>query len=155
MTEIMNVVHPDLRRGFSIVEAMAAIALLSVAVIATAQVLAVCARQRMTSEQLLGAQLEAANVQEHIAALPYEKVSPSTMESLQLAPNSRAILPHATLHIDVADSKNDEPKSKRIRVEVSWPQSGGDSAADSTINEPPLRVALTAWKFPAAAESVP
>ena len=59
---------------------MAAIALLSVAVIATAQVLAVCARQRMTSEQWLAAQLEAANVQEHIAAMPYEKVSPSTME---------------------------------------------------------------------------
>jgi Tfp pilus assembly protein PilV len=151
----MNVVHSHLRRGFSIVEAMAAIALLSVAVIATAQVLAVCARQRMTSEQWLAAQLEAANVQERIAGMSYEKVSPSMMEALQLAPSSRAILPHATLRIDVADSKNDEPKSKCIRVEVSWPQFGTDSPADSTIDEPPLRVALTAWKFPNAAEATP
>jgi hypothetical protein len=134
---------------------MAAIALLSVAVIATAQVLAVCARQRMTSEQWLAAQLEAANVQEHIAAMSYENISPSTMESLQLAPSSRAILPHANLHIDVADSKDGEPKSKRIRVEVSWPQFASDSAADSTNDEPPLRVDLTAWKFPNAAEATP
>jgi Tfp pilus assembly protein PilV len=151
----MNVVHSYLRRGFSVVEAMAAIALLSVAVIATAQVLAVCARQRMTSEQWLAAQLEAANVQERIAGMSYEKVSPSTMESLQLAPNTRTILPHANLHIDVADSKNDEPKSKRIRIEVSWPQFASDSAADSTIDEPPLRVELTTWKFPAAGEAAP
>jgi Tfp pilus assembly protein PilV len=148
-------VRPHFCRGFSIVEAMATIALLSVAVIATARVLAVCARQRMTSQQWLAAQLEAANVQEHIAAMPYEKVSPSTMELLQLPPSSRAILPHATLRIDVADSKNDEPKSKRIRVEVSWPQFASDGAADSTIDEPPLCVELTAWKFPAASEATP
>lgn len=128
---------------------MAAIALLSIAVIATAQVLAVCARQRFTSEQWLAAELEAANGQEQIAALPYEQISPSTLQSWQLSPNSQIILPHGKLQIDVADSRTGEPQSKRIRVEVAWPQFAGDNTTASTVDEPPLRVELTAWKFPA------
>jgi prepilin-type N-terminal cleavage/methylation domain-containing protein len=137
------------RRGFSIVETMAAIALLSVAVIATAQVLAVCARQRFTSEQWLAAELEAANVHERIAALPYEHISTSTLQSWRLSPNSQSILQQGKLQIEVADSKTDEPKSKRIRVEVAWPQFAGDNTAASTVDEPPLCVELTVWKFPA------
>ena len=66
---------------------MAAIALVALAAIATAQVLVVCARQRLVGEQRLAAQLEAANVQERIAALPDEAISASTLESFRLAPS--------------------------------------------------------------------
>jgi hypothetical protein len=144
-----------LRRGFAIAEALAAIALVALAAIATAQVLVVCARQRLVGEQRLAAQLEAANVQERIATLPYEAISPSTLESLRLLPTTQAVLPHASLHIDLADSKSDEPRSKQIRVEVSWPQFAASDGTESASDVPPLRVELTAWRFPTAGEAAP
>jgi len=51
------------RRGVTILETMAALGLMAMAAVGTVQVLALCATHRLGSDQLLVAQLEAANVQ--------------------------------------------------------------------------------------------
>jgi prepilin-type N-terminal cleavage/methylation domain-containing protein len=143
------------RRGFSIVETTAAIAILSVAVVATAQVLAVCSRQRLVSEQWLAAELETANIQERIAAVPYEQITLPKLQSWELSAQARSILPNGKLQIAITDSPPDEPNSKRVRVAISWAQFASENPADPQGEVPTLHAELTAWRFPAAAEVAP
>jgi hypothetical protein len=120
-----------------------------------AQVLAVCSRQRLASEQWLVAELEAANIQERIAAVPYEQITLPKLQSWGLSAHAAAILPNGKLQIAITDSPPDEPKSKRARVAISWAQFANENPANPRGEVPTLHADLTAWRFPAAVEVAP
>jgi Tfp pilus assembly protein PilV len=132
------------RRGVTILETMAALGLMAMAAVGTAQVLALCATHRQASEQLLMAQLEAANVQEQIAVMPYDRVTPESVREIKLSPETEAAIPDAELKIDLSQSSSSALPHKRIRVDVAWP------AADSSRS-----VGLTSWKYAPPRTAVP
>jgi len=128
------------RRGVTILETMAALGLMAMAAVGTVQVLALCATHRQGSEQLLVAQLETANVQEQIAAMPYDHVTTESVREIKLSPEAEAAIPDAELKIDIGQSSSSALPHKRIRVEVVWP------AADDSSRS----VGLTGWKYAAS-----
>jgi hypothetical protein len=136
------------RRGVTVLETMAALGLVAIAAVGTVQVLALCAAHRHGSEQLLVAQLEAANVQEQLAATPYDRVTAESVREIKLSPEAQAAIPDAELKIDVSPSGSTALPHKRIRVDVVWP------AEDESTRS----IGLTAWKYapassPAASEA--
>jgi Tfp pilus assembly protein PilV len=132
------------RRGVTILETMAALGLMAMAAVGTTQVLVLCATHRHGGEQLLAAQLEAANVQEQLAATPYDRITTESVREIKLSPEAESALPDAELKIDVSQSSSSALPHKRIRVDVVWP-----AADDSTRS-----VGLTAWKYaPAGSEA--
>ena len=158
----------------TIVEATAALMVLAAGFVATAQVLVACGRQRATSDQLLAAQFEAANVAEQIAAMSFDDLNVSRLAELKLSAASQKVLPGGYLKITVRDAKSDENAdaasgsnaetgvpsgAKRVRIEVRWPidsanvKSGPDSESESAKADE-SQVALTVWKY-AAAEGKP
>jgi Tfp pilus assembly protein PilV len=133
------------RRGMTVLEVTVALSLLAMGLILTAQVFTACARQELTSEQLLVAQCEADNVLEHFEGLRYEEVTAQAAKDMKPSAELLAALPEAKVEVSVDESHDGEgaeagPAHKRIHVEVSWPSE--DNA--------PRAVKLTAWKYPAA-----
>ncbi|HTQ39139.1 MAG TPA: hypothetical protein VMJ32_08920 [Pirellulales bacterium] len=132
--------HRPNRNGFAIVEAMAAFVILAAGLMATAQVLVVCARQRLSSDQLLSAQFEAGNVAERIAAIRYDQLTPSNLAQLKLSVESQASLPGGQLRVTVADDAtaeqpNSDKGEKQAANETAAAQNDlakyGDSTADA------------------------
>jgi hypothetical protein len=138
MCEVRKPAHNAAMRsqGISVLECTAALALLAAGFIFTAQVLGVWAKQRLAADQLLVAQLEAANAVEHIVAMPFERINSSTLAETKLPQDTQATLIGGRLTATVEES-TDRPRYKRIVVEVAWPAGEG----------PPRTVKLTAWKY--------
>jgi hypothetical protein len=158
----------------TIVEATAALMVLAAGFVATAQVLVACGRQRATSDQLLAAQFEAANVSEQIAAMSFDDLNVSRLAELKISAASQKVLPGGYLKITVRDAKSDEDAdaasasnaetgaasdAKRVRIEVRWPidsanaKSGLENESESSEADE-RQVALTIWKY-AAVEGKP
>jgi Tfp pilus assembly protein PilV len=132
-----SILNRNQRRGFSLIEATTALAILAGGFVLTAQILSIFARQRQAAEQLLIAQLEAANVLERIAVMPFEEVNSGSLGKLTLPKDAQAALVGGKVTATVEESSGDGPKHKRIHVEVAWPLGAG-----------PMRtVKLTAWKY--------
>ena len=129
----------------TLLECVTALALLAAGLAITAEVLATCARHRRDSEKSLAVQLEAANLVEQIAVIPYEELTPSAMQRLQLSPSFRTLLPGAELHVTSTDSPTGDPLHKRLKIEISWP---GEE-------ETPRTVSLVTWKYAASSEVSP
>jgi type II secretory pathway pseudopilin PulG len=154
MVAIMKVMKNS-RSGMTIVETLVALSLLAIGLVATVQVLGICAIHRRASEQLLAAQLEAGNIQEHISSLPYDQITADSLGKIALSSPTQSALPGGELKISLHESDGANPAgsdapsadfpSKRIRVEVQWP------AEESS----PHSVGLTSWKYAPAQESKP
>jgi hypothetical protein len=129
----------------TLLECVTALALLAAGLAITAEVLATCAQHRRDSEQLLAVQLEAANVAEQIAVIPYEELTPTTLQKLQLSPAFQARMPAAELRISSIDSPAGDPLHKRVKIEIRWP---GDE-------EMPRTVSLLTWKYAPLSEATP
>jgi Tfp pilus assembly protein PilV len=113
----------SIRSGFAIVEAIAALVIVGAGLVGTAQVLIICARQRLSSDQLLSAQFEAANVMEHIAAMRYDQLTPSNLAQLKLSAESQSTLPGGQLRVTMADDMPSE-------------QARPEKVEDQTANKP-------------------
>lgn len=137
----MNIQAPDsprrlARRGLTLVEITIAVFLLAVSMTLTVRVLGWVASERRAGERRQCATREAANVVEHLTALPWERVTADTARSLTLSDTARMSLPSGELNATV-----DEPAggdAKRVSVRIRWRNRGGDWDA-------PVR--LTAWTF--------
>jgi prepilin-type N-terminal cleavage/methylation domain-containing protein len=125
------------RKGFTILETIAALALLAAGSVFTVEVLATCASHRSASRQLVAAQLEAANVAERVALVPYEKLTESAVQEWKVSPTLLEQLPQAKLSIAISPSSADELAQKRVAIKIEWP------AADETSTG----VNLTTWRF--------
>lgn len=124
------------RRGISVLEATAALALLAAGFIFTAQVLNVWAKQRLAADQLLVAQLEAANAVERIAAMPFDRINSTALAELKLPKEAAATLVGGQLTTTIEEIA-EPPQHKRIHVKVAWSVGEG----------PPRTVNLTTWKY--------
>jgi hypothetical protein len=133
------------RIGSTILECTVALALLAAGSVLVAQVLAVCASHRATSQLTVAAQLEAANLAERVALLPYEKLNDSTLQSWQLSQELLELIPPAKLKVNVVEPSVDALPQRCVAIKIEWP------AADET----PTGVSLTTWRFPSPKESAP
>ena len=125
------------RHGSMLLEVSLSVMLLSVALVAVAQLLAVAARQRHETRWRTVATREVANVTEHVMALPWEETTADPLNAVALHPATQALLPDATLTVEVNDV-TDPRAAKRIRVSLAYRNTAG-------LPVEPIR--LVAWKF--------
>lgn len=125
------------RHGSMLLEVSLAAVLLTVAMVAVAQLLVVAARQRDHTRLRAVATREVANVAEQVMALPWDETTAEQFSGAVLHPTSQALLPDARLEVEVTDVM-DPRRAKRVRVSLIYRNTAG------VLVEP---VALTAWKF--------
>jgi Tfp pilus assembly protein PilV len=126
------------RRGASITEMLVALIVIAVAMTALAQLVSTSARQRRSSEARRLATQELANQAERVAALAWEEAAPDKLTGWQPSAELSAAAAAPVCRAAVTD-EDGPPRSRRIRLEVSWTTAGGEAVT-------PL--ALTVWKYP-------
>ncbi|HJN10299.1 MAG: hypothetical protein QGG09_15160 [Pirellulaceae bacterium] len=125
------------RNGSMLLEVSLAVMLLSVALMAVAQLLAVAARQRHEARWRTVAIHEVANVTEQMMALPWDETTTERISGTALDPSTEALLPSARLQIEVTDVM-DPRQAKRVRVSLAY---------RNTAGLPVEPITLVAWKF--------
>jgi prepilin-type N-terminal cleavage/methylation domain-containing protein len=125
------------RRGFNLMEMLAAVVVLTALLVVLAQFLGAVAQQRRVAARRLLAVEEAANAMEQAAALAYAELTPARMQTIQLSQQAQQSLPQAKLTVVVTDEPG-PPAGKRIVVELSWQNRAGQTGK-------PVR--LTAWRY--------
>jgi prepilin-type N-terminal cleavage/methylation domain-containing protein len=125
------------RRGVTLFELMVALVVMTTAMMAIVQLLAMVASQRRMLEQRRAALTEVANQAERIALLPWNAVQSKEAVAWEFSAESRNALPQGTSTIEVK-VETEPANSRRIRLLVRSPNSVGQmiELAD-----------LTVWKF--------
>ena len=126
-----------MRRGVTLFELMVALVVMTTAMMAIVQLLAMVASQRRMLDQRRAALTEVANQAERIALLPWNAVQSKEAEAWEFSAESRTALPRGTATMEVPD-ETEPVHSRRIRLLVRSPNSVGQmiELAD-----------LTVWKF--------
>ncbi len=127
----------DARSGLTLFELVVALFVLTTAMVAIVQLLAVAASQRRTIEQRRVALRETANQAERISLLPWNEMQTAELATWDLSEESRKTLPQATTAMEIHE-ESEPVKSRRIRLMIRSPNTVGQSIdlAD-----------LTVWKF--------
>ncbi len=125
------------RRGMTLIETLAAGALLAVLVLVSAQMFAALSVQQRATLNRQAALHEAANQLERLTVVPWDELSERAVADAQLSAEAQAALPGGELEITLAES-SDLPEAKQISVAVRWQDATGMPAA---------RVELVAWTF--------
>jgi len=103
----------------------------------TVKILGWVALERRAAERREQAILEAGNLMEHLAARPFDEVTPRLASQCALPTSALAFLPGAELKVDVAESQPQAGRSvKRIAIQLRWRDLGGELVS-------PVR--LTSW----------
>src|SRR5262245_40482377 len=126
-----------MRRGMTIAELLVALFIMTTAMAAIVQLLAVTASQRRTLEQRRVGLQEIANQAERVAILSWRETSPDKLTTWQPSAELLAAMPQATCTAEVKDEAG-PPEARKIRLSVNWPNAGGQ------MREP---IAVTIWKF--------
>ncbi len=126
-----------MRRGMTISELLVALFILTTAMAAMVQLLAVSAGQRRMIEQRRIALQEVANQAERVALLSWDEAAPDKLTSWQPSAELSAAMPQATCTAEATDEAG-PPQARKIRLSVNWPNAGGQ------MREP---IAVTVWKF--------
>jgi prepilin-type N-terminal cleavage/methylation domain-containing protein len=124
------------RRGFNLLEMLAAVVVMTALLLILAQFLGTVAQQRRRAARRLLAVEEAANAMEQVAALAYTELTPDRLQSIRLSEQAQRSLPQAKLTVEVSDEPG-PPAGKRIAVELSWTNRAGETGK-------PVR--LTTWR---------
>lgn len=124
------------RRGSMFLEVIVAIALLSLVVVAIAQLMALVVVQQRAADHRALATREASNAMELIATTPFESLTNEGLAEIEPSPEARRHLTDPRLVVQVTD---DEDGAKQIQIEVSWLNRAG------LFGEP---VRLVAWRHP-------
>jgi hypothetical protein len=126
------------RRGTLLLESVATLAILAIAVTTVAQIAIAQQRQRRALANLDMARQEAANAVEHVFAIPFEQL---TEEHLQrIANRVTGELPNLVCSIRAVDDA--ESRGKQVDVMVT--------AQNEKTSFPQRVVRLTVWRFPAS-----
>jgi hypothetical protein len=121
----------------TLLELIVALFVLTTAMTAIVQLLAVAAKQRRMLEERRVALAEVANQAERIALLPWNKLQPSAPPAWELSEASRKALPRATTAMEIV-AEAEPVESRRIRLLVKSVDAAGQ----------PVELAdLTVWKF--------
>lgn len=130
-------VRPPHRRGVTLLELIVALFVLTTAMTAIVQLLAVSARQRRLLEERRVALAEIANQAERIALLPWNELKANDSPAWDLSLESRKALPRATTAMEIV-AEEVPVESRRIRLLVRSVDASGQ----------PIELAdLTIWKF--------
>ncbi len=125
--------HP----GFTLIELMAATALLVTFVAVLVPMFQATVAQRRSIERRQAATLEAANALERVSALGWDELTAERAAAIRLSEEARQTLPGGELKLEFIQTAG-EPDCRRIVVEVGWePQPG----------QPRQTVRLAAWRF--------
>jgi Tfp pilus assembly protein PilV len=125
------------RNGSMLLDVSLAVMLLTVALVAVAQMLAVSARQRHETRWRAIATREVANITEQVMALPWAETTTDQLGAVAMDATTREMLPEAMLEIESTDVSAPR-QAKRIRVSLTYRNTAGLSV------EP---ITLVAWKF--------
>ena len=115
----------------TLLELVAAAALLATILVVCLQLLAATTLQRRAADQRQLALGEVENTLERLDAKPWNELTPQTTAG-QLSPTLRSRLPDAELRIEVATSSA-EPSAKRIAVSLRWKDYAGQFTKPVTI----------------------
>ena len=129
------------RRGYLLLEMLAATALVMVLVTIGMQMLTASAHQRLAMRHRQAAMEEAANLLERIAALRWPQLTTTEIARQRLSDEARQTLPGGALSIELT-AEAGPPAGKRVLVTVTWREA---PAAE------PLAVRLAAWRYEDAA----
>lgn len=125
------------RRGSLLLEAVAGLTLMGVAIVLAAQVLGWTAAERRDGEHDAWARQEALNLVERLRTTPADRLEAAIPE-LSSNPRAARFLPDGRVSIRMADAPG-EPAGKRLTVEVGWTGRGG---------RPSKPARLTTFVFP-------
>ncbi len=115
---------------------MASMLLAAMLTISLQMLSAKAAQQRSLDRRQIAAQ-QAANVMEHLAAVPWDELTPESARQLQLPEQAPRALPNGQLEIEIS-SPPEEPDAKRVTVEIRWRNGAGKLVS-------PVR--LVTWRF--------
>jgi prepilin-type N-terminal cleavage/methylation domain-containing protein len=126
-----------LRRGMTMIEIAAAVAMLGVLLASSAQVMRSLAnQQRAAARRVMALQTVQALIEE-LANVPWDRLSPEVANKLTIPDVAKLYLPGAALLATVTDAES-PVESKCLSVELRWRTPSGQPTA-------PLR--LTTWVF--------
>lgn len=125
------------RRGFTLIEMLAAATMLAAVMVIAFQAVAGIAGQHRAAVRRQTALREAANAVERLAALEWDALTPEAAKGAGLSPEARQSLPDAQLRAEVLPWLGDAT-ARQIRVEVCWADAAGQAEA-------PVR--LVAWRY--------
>ena len=123
------------RSGFTVVELLAAIAILAVLLTTTVQMLRLVVVQRQRNEDRQAACEAAASLMELITALPDSEIRPQVLRQPAIQPILEGI--QQRWEVDLQITPVDDPSGQRIDLRLRRLRSRKD--------EPPLN--LTAWRY--------
>ncbi len=131
--------HRQRRRGSLLAEVAMSGVLLMIAMGITVKVLGWVSAERRAWDRRQWAAQELSNLMEQATSRPFEEVTTTTLKSLKLSPQARAMLPDADFTTEVADSDSaGGPGSKRLAMRLRWHNRSGEWDA-------PAR--LTSWIY--------
>ena len=125
------------RRGTSIVEMIVASVLLAAVMAASVQMLVVSSAGRRALQRRQVALQEASNLMEHLAARPWDDLTPQAVAAVQPSQWARQALSQPSVEIEIVASP-DDPAAKRIAVTLDWQQGSGRQRP---------RVQLVSWRY--------
>jgi type II secretory pathway pseudopilin PulG len=125
------------RRGFTLLEAFAAAAVLGGLMIVCVKFFTASAAQQEAMRDRSRAIQLAANVMERLAGEPWDQLTAEKVRPLQDAEDLRQSLPECRIEIQITQPSG-EPDGKQIAVLVRWP-----SRADAA--QRPVR--LVGWRY--------
>ena len=125
------------RRGTTLLELVAAAALLGTVLVICLQLLGATAAQRRHIDQRQLALMEVENTMERLAARPWNELTPQTTAG-QLSTAVRSRLSDAGMKIEVTTPAG-EPSAKRIAVSLRWKDGSGQFVK-------PVRIVTWRWK---------
>lgn len=124
-----ELIDPRTSRGVTLVEIVAATALLAVMAVLLVPVLGGVGEVRESAAHHQLAVMEAANLTERIAALRAEgRLSHQQLEELSLSPEARDQLVDPELRYTL-DDFSDSPPAHALTIEISWRNRHGERAA--------------------------
>ena len=123
------------RRGMTMIEIAAAVAMLGVLLASSAQVMRSLANQQRAAARRVMALQTVQAIAEELANMPWDQLTQGTADKLTIPAVAKLYLPGAALAATVADAEA-PVKSKRLSVELRWRTPTGQPSA-------PLR--LTTW----------
>ena len=125
------------RRGFTLIEVVAAAAVLGGLTTRLREVLRLRGREQQAMRDRSRATQLAANVMERLAAQPWDRLTPEGVRPLQDAADLRQLLPDCKIEIEIVQPAG-EPDAKQLTIVVHRPTPPG--AADRLAR-------LVAWRY--------
>lgn len=125
------------RRGYLIVEGVAAAALVAVLLVVALKAAATTSLARRALERRAVAQQQAANIAERLTHVAWADITADRLRELKLSDELQASLPGGAAQLNVEDA-GEGPPGKCVAIEITWPGPSGEPEA-------PLR--LTTWVY--------